>query len=315
MRVAVQMDPMAGLDFTSDSTIGLIVTAQQRGADVWVFTPDQVAFDRGRVLAHAQRVASHLQRGEASYTLDDAAPFDLGTADAILVRQEPPYDTRYHLNTFFLEAAGRANPRAVFINHPRAVRNVHEKLSALALYELMPATVISPRVEDIVAFAHAQDDTVVKPLSLFSGKGIFRHSESEDFAGEVSALLEESGEPVMAQAFIPGVTAADKRVMFVDGHIKAALGRRPKTGGFIANIHAGGQPFFTDLTDGERETAGKVANFLREENIFFAGIDLIDGYLSEINVTCPTLMWELIDVGGPDMFAAIWDAVEARLSG
>lgn len=312
MQVAVQMNPLAGLDFASDSTVGLIITAQQRGHDVWVFTPDDTSFANGTAMARAQKLTSPIIRGQKRYDLATPEPITLSAMDVVLVRQEPPYDVGYHVNTFFLEAAARANPDMVFINHPRALRNVHEKLSALALIDLMPATMISPHVDEILAFAADQQDTVIKPLSLFSGQGIFRQSESQDFAGDIAQLLATSGEPVVAQAFIPGVTAADKRVMVVNGTVHAAVGRRPKSGGFIANIHAGGQPFATELTERETQTAQTVAQFLREENIFFAGVDLIDGYLSEINVTCPTLIWELIDLGGPNMFDVIWDAVQNR---
>lgn len=314
MLVAVQMNPLEALDFSSDSTIALIITAQARGAEIAIFTPSDVSFDQGRALARARTLTAPLSRGNSRVSLGDPQTMDLARADVVLVRQEPPYDVPYHANTFYLEAAARANPSAVYINPPRALRNVHEKLSALALYELMPPTLISADVDAVATFAQAHEDTVVKPLSLFSGKGIFRRSESDDFSGDVRALIAQTGEPVVAQQFIPGVVAADKRVMYVDGQIRAALGRRPKSGGFIANIHAGGQPFYTELTDIEAAAAETVAAFLREEGIFFAGIDLIDGYLSEINVTCPTLIWELIDVGGPNIAEIIWDATEDRLA-
>lgn len=314
MKIAVQMDPIEGLDFSSDSTIALIIAAQERGYAVWIFTPQQAVFDQGRARAHARKVAAPLVRGDKRHELSPSELMDLSQMDVVLVRQEPPYDVGYHVNTFVLASARRDGAKPFFVNDPRAIRNVHEKMAALALYDLMPATVISANADDILAFADTQDDTVVKPLSLFSGQGIFRRSEAADFRRQVEELIVESGEPVMAQQFLPGVTTTDKRVMVVDGKVIAALGRRPKEGGFIANIHAGGKAVAADLTERERAASERVAAFLREEKIFFAGVDLIDGYLSEINVTCPTLIWELVDLGGPNIAQVIWDGVEQKLS-
>ena len=303
-RLAVQMDPLNQIDFASDTSVALMLEAQRRGMEIFYFEPNSLAVANGVVSAATKPI---------SIDPTTKAPFNVGTPtrrqlaefDIILIRQNPPFDMAYYANTYIL---GLLPPSVRIINSPHAIRNTPEKLSALAFAEFMPPTLFSRDQDTMREFANKYNEVVLKPLSMFGGAMVHRTSSDDSaFDKHLSDLLEFSDEPIVVQKFLANVQSTDKRVMVLNGRVVGALGRLPPEGKFIANIHAGGKPVLAQLTDRETEICNIVAQRLKEWDIFFAGLDLIDECLTEINVTSPTLMVELAAVGGPDVAKLFWD--------
>lgn len=309
LRVAVQMDPIDTMVVDRDTSLALMVEAQRRGHEVWWFTPNELHYDTGVVNARARRVSVRLVEGD-HYTTHEEAIRAADDFDVILVRQDPPFDMGYVSNTYLLELT-----RALVLNPPRGIRDISEKLSILRFPELTPPTWVGRDLDALEDFAKRYEQVVLKVLYMMGGDGVIRLSPHEhDFRNRALKFIEAAGrEPVMAQEYLPRVSEGDKRVFVLGGDAIGAVRRMPQGGDFRANLHVGGKAVSTDLDARDKELAHAVAPLLREEGILFAGLDVIDGRLTEINVTSPTLVQQLIRFGGPDLPKLFWDRVEAML--
>lgn len=309
LRVAVQMDPIDTMVVDRDTSLALMVEAQRRGHEVWWFTPNELHYDTGVVNARARRVSVRLVEGD-HYTTHEEAIRAADDFDVILVRQDPPFDMGYVSNTYLLELT-----RALVLNPPRGIRDISEKLSILRFPELTPPTWVGRDLDALEDFAKRYEQVVLKVLYMMGGDGVIRLSPHEhDFRNRALKFIEAAGrEPVMAQEYLPRVSEGDKRVFVLGGDAIGAVRRMPQGGDFRANLHVGGKAVSTDLDARDKELAHAVAPLLREEGILFAGLDVIDGRLTEINVTSPTLVQQLIRFGGPDLPKLFWERVEAML--
>jgi glutathione synthase len=309
LKIGVQMDHVAGIRIAGDSTFALCLEAQARGHLLFHFTPDRVQLRDGKVSARIEELAVRDVKGE-HFTLGEAAQTDLSTLDVVLLRQDPPFDMGYITNTHLLE---RIHPGTLVVNDPRSVRNAPEKILVTEFPELMPATLITRDFEAIRAFRREMGDIIVKPLYGNGGAGVFRISQGDQ---NLSALLEMfaglTREPLVAQRYLPAVRQGDKRIILVDGAPVGAINRVPAEGDARSNMHAGGRPEHAELTDREREICAAIGPMLKSQGFLFVGIDVIGGYLTEINVTSPTGIREVKRFGGADIAALIWDAVEQR---
>lgn len=306
-KVAVQMDPPETINIKGDTTFALMAEAQRRGLELHEYHPGSLAIEDGRITAILRQAEVHPDRADAPFTLAAPQTRLLADFDVILVRQDPPFDMAYFANTYLLEMLP---PATRVLNNPRAIRNTPEKLSALHFPHLMAKTLISRDRNQIADFAERTGEIVLKPLSLFGGEMIARSRRDDpEFPRILDELLSHSAEPIVAQEFLPNVKETDKRVMMLEGVVAGVLGRIPAEGNFVANIHSGGRPVLGELTEREKAVCAEVGKKLQEWDIFFAGLDLIDGRLSEINVTSPTLTVELKAVGGPDIPKLYWDKV------
>jgi len=310
LRVIVQMDPIDTMIVTRDTSLAFMLEAQARGHEIWWALPQNVFFDSGRICAAAHQVRVAKVEG-AHYETLASQPVDLSTFDVVLIRQDPPFDMGYVANTYLLEALPA---RVQVINAPRGVRDIPEKLSTLHYPDLIPATFVGRNTTALRAFASRFEQVVLKPSFFAGGEGVMKTSATApDFDDAVTAMLTEVGkEPLIAQEFIPGVKDGDKRVFMLNGEAIGAVRRMPKAGEFRANLHVGGQATAGALDDRDREICAAVAPLLAERGILFAGLDVIDGCLTEINVTSPTLVQQLSEFGGPDVPALFWDIVERR---
>ena len=308
-RIAVQMDPIETMVVERDTSLALMVEAQARGFEVWWFTPDALFFDRGAVRAIASRVFVQVVPGAHFETLEQAT-VDLGHFDAVLIRQDPPFDMGYVTNTYLLE---RAAEDTLVLNNPRGVRNIPEKLSTLPFEDLTPPTFVGRDISAIEAFAKDFKRVVMKPAFLAGGEGVIKADSDDPALAQVArAMIAASGkEPIIVQAFLEGVYQGDKRVFVLDGEAIGAVRRMPAAGEFRANLHVGGAAVMTEMDDRDREIVARVVPLLRQEGILFAGLDVIAGCLTEINVTSPTLIQELKRFNGIDVAALYWDKVEA----
>ena len=309
LRVAVQMDPIASINIDGDSTFALMLEAQARGHALWHYHVRDLALAGGRVLAHAQPVEVRRVKGD-HFTLGAPVELDLGQVDVVLMRQDPPFDMAYITATHILE---HIHPKTLVVNDPASVRNAPEKLFVTHFPELMPETLISADIRQIRRFRDKWGDIILKPLFGNGGAGVF-HVKPED--PNLNALLEmfteRSREPLVVQRYVPDVRKGDKRIILVDGVAMGAINRVPAAGEARSNMHVGGRPEPTTLTDREREICAAIGPELRKRGMIFVGIDVIGGYLTEINVTSPTGLQEIARFDGIHLERAIWDAIEAK---
>ena len=262
-----------------------------------------------RLTALARPVRVQRVRG-GHYSFGEAARLDLATMDAVLMRQDPPFDMAYITATHMLE---HIHPRTLVVNDPAAVRNAPEKILVTQFPELMPPTLVTWDVEAIRGFRREHGDIVVKPLFGNGGAGVFRIKPDDENLG---ALLEmhfaRSREPLMVQRYEPAVRLGDKRIILVDGEPMGAINRVPAQGESRSNMHVGGRPEKTVLTPREREICARIGPLLRAQGLIFVGIDVIGDWLTEINVTSPTGLQEVARFDGTNLAGAIWDAIEAK---
>ncbi len=310
LTVAIQMDPIESIDIDADSTFALAIEAQRRGHGLYHYLPQHLAFAGGRVTARARPLSVRREPGD-HFTLGDFAALDLGKTDVVLMRQDPPFDMAYITATHILE---HIHPKTLVVNDPVSVRNAPEKLFVTHFPQLMPPTLIASDRAAIDAFRAEYKDIIVKPLFGNGGAGVFHVRADDDNLG---ALLEmftaRSREPVIAQKYLPQVRAGDKRIILIDGRAAGAVNRVPAQGEARANLHAGARAEKAALDARDREICETIGPVLKEKGLIFVGIDVIGGFLTEINVTSPTGIQEIGRFDGTDLAAQIWDAIEARV--
>jgi glutathione synthase len=303
------MDPIERIKIAGDSTIALLLEAQQRRHRLDYYTPDRLAMRDGEVFATVRPLAVRDQQDE-HFTLGEPRRVALATFDVVLMRQDPPFDLAYVAATHLLE---RIHPATLVLNDPAYVRNAPEKLFVTEFADLMPPTLITRDLEEIKAFRAEHGDIVMKPLFGAGGAAVFRLGpEDMNFGSLYDLFAATFREPWVIQRFIPGVRLGDKRIILVDGAFAGAVNRVPQPDDLRSNMVRGGAAQETDLTERERQICERLGPALRERGLIFVGIDVIDGYLTEINVTSPTGIRAVKRLGGPDIAALIWDAVEAK---
>ena len=309
LSVAIQMDPIETIDIAADSTFALALEAQARGHRLWHYLPSDLSFRDGRVVARARPLALRRQAGD-HVTLGEAEALDLASVDVVLMRQDPPFDMAYITATHLLE---RIHPDTLVVNDPAEVRNAPEKLFVCRWPDLMPPTLISRDPAAIRAFRAEHEDIVIKPLFGNGGAGVFHLKPGDENLGAVLEMFgAASREPVMVQRYLPEIRRGDKRIILVDGEPLGAINRIPPEGEARSNMHVGGQPVATDLTDRDRAICAAIGPELRARGLIFVGIDVIGDSLTEINVTSPTGLQEVAHFGGPRLEGAIWEAIERR---
>lgn len=309
LTVAVQMDPITRIRIAGDSTFALLLEAQARGHRLLHYTPDRLQMAGARVLAMAEPLSVEDVEGNHA-RLGVASLVDLATVDVVLLRQDPPFDLAYVTTTHLLE---RIHPQTLVVNDPRGVRDAPEKLFVMDFPELMPPTLIARDRAAIESFRAKHGEVVMKPLYGFGGAAVFKVAVQDPNFGSLFDLFTTTlREPWVIQKFLPAVAKGDKRIILVDGEAKGAVNRVPSSEDIRANMVRGGAPKETDLTSREHEICATIGPELKRRGLLFAGIDVIDGYLTEINVTSPTGIRAIQRLGGPNLAAAIWDAIEMR---
>jgi glutathione synthase len=310
LKVGFQMDPIASISITADSTFRLALEAQGRGHELCYWTPDRLAYQEGRVIARGWPLTVQAVKGD-HFALGEERTYDLGAnLDVVWLRQDPPFDMHYITTTHLLDMV---HPRTLVVNDPASVRNAPEKLLVLSFPELTPPTAIARDLRTLREFRARHGDVILKPLYGNGGAGVFKLAGDD---GNLASLFELftsfSREPLIIQKYLPDVRKGDKRVILVDGEPVGAINRVPAEGETRSNMHVGGRPEPVALTERDREICARIGPTLRERGLLFVGIDVIGDWLTEINVTSPTGIQELERFDGTNAARLIWEAIERR---
>jgi glutathione synthase len=309
LNVAVQMDPIERINIRGDSTFALLLEAEKRGHSLYYYTPDKLAQAGGRVFATMRPLSVRDELGN-HFILGEARRTELTEMDVILLRQDPPFDLAYITTTHMLE---QVHPKTLVVNDPASVRNAPEKIFVLDFPDLMPPTLITRDLAEIKAFRAEHKDIVMKPLYGHGGGAVFRlTSDDLNFGSLYDMFAVTFREQWVVQKFLPDVKDGDKRIILVDGDYAGAVNRVPAADDLRSNMVRGGSPKETELTAREREICQRLGPHLRERGLLFVGIDVIGGWLTEINVTSPTGLRAIRNVGGPDIAKTIWEKIEAK---
>ena len=314
-RLAVVMDDIAAIKPAKDSTLAMMLCAQERGWQLFCAAKEELDIKNGRahMIAHPVTVRDQAQdwysRGEPSRRpLSDFA--------AVLMRSDPPFDNNYLHATHILQ---RAEEEGVLVlNRPRALRDHNEKIAATEFPELCPETLVTSNIGQVLEFARELGEVVLKPLDAMGGFSIF-HLKADDPNLKVAAEVMTGGgrTPIMAQRFLEEISDGDRRVLLVNGETVDdwALARYAAEGESRANLAAGGAGRAERLNERERAAVAVIGPKLRERGLWFVGLDFIGGLVSEINVTSPTCIREIRRDTGVDVAASLFDFIEARLAG
>jgi glutathione synthase len=309
LNVAVQMDPIARINIRGDSTFALLLEAQRRGHGLSYYTPDKLSL-RGEQLVAPVQILSVRDISGDHFTLGEPRVEPLSAFDVILLRQDPPFDLAYITSTHFLE---RLHPKTLVVNDPASVRNAPEKIFVMDFPQLMPPTLISRDLDEINAFRDEHGAVVMKPLHGHGGAAVFRVMPQDMNFGSLFDMFSVTfKEPWVIQRFLPAVKHGDKRIILVDGEFAGAVNRVPAPDDLRSNMVRGGAAQATDLSEREREICATLGPALRARGLLFVGIDVIDGNLTEINVTSPTGIRAIARLDGPDIAAKIWNVIEAK---
>ncbi|MGA9599150.1 MAG: glutathione synthase [Methylocystis sp.] len=309
LEIAVQMDPLEKINFSGDSTFALMLEAARRGHRLWFYTPDRLSLEDGQLKAFAREIAVRDEPG-AYYTLGETRELDLAEVDVVLLRQDPPFDLAYITSTHFLE---RIAGRVLVVNDPAHVRNAPEKLFVTEFLDLMPPTLITRDKAAIERFRARHGEIVMKPLYGHGGASVFKVATRDPNFGSLYDLFSTTfREPWVVQRFLPQVVQGDKRILLVEGEALGAVNRVPAQDDIRSNMVRGGLASATELTERENEICRRLQPALVERGLLFVGIDVIDGWLTEINVTSPTGLRALVKHGGPDLSSTILDVIERR---
>jgi len=312
LTVAVQMDPIERINIAGDTTFALMLEAARRGHRLFYYTPDRLSLLEGAVVAEASAISVRDVKGD-HFSLEPKQRLDLSGADVVLLRQDPPFDLAYITSTHLLE---RLPPGVVVVNDPASVRNAPEKLFVLDYPQFMPETLITRDRAAIEAFLAQYGELVMKPLHGYGGAAVFKVGQNDPNFGSLYDLFATTyKEPWVVQRFLPQVAKGDKRIILVDGVAAGAVNRVPAKNDIRSNMVRGGAAAATEFTPREQEICDTLGPELKRRGLLLVGIDVIDGYLTEINVTSPTGIRAIRNLGGPDLAVSIWDAIETRLAG
>jgi glutathione synthase len=312
LRIAIQMDPIEHVNIEGDSTFAMAEEAQIRGYEIFVYQVETLSWQEGKVSARAKPAKVQRVKGD-HVSLGEEVVLDLAEdVDVVLMRQDPPFDMSYITAAHLLEFL---KGKTLVVNDPFWVRSSPEKIVPLLFPELMPPTLVSRDRETIKAFQAEHQDIVVKPLFGNAGAAVFR-IKPED--GNLGALLDlfftTSRDPIMVQAFVPGVFDGDKRIILVDGEPVGAINRVPKGNDIRSNLAVGGTAHPVDLSEADLEICRAIGPTLKERGLLFVGIDVIAGRLTEINVTSPTGALALKAFSGINAVSLMWDAIGRKLN-
>lgn len=309
LKVAFLMDPLEGVKIHKDTTYVFMSEAHRRGHSLYHFLPHDLFAEHGRIMGRVRKV--EMEEGERWYCLGAAETVDLKEMDAIVMREDPPFDMDYLYSTYLL---GLIEREVFIMNSPRGIREANEKLYALNFPEVIPECIVTNEIERLKAFLkEVGGRMVVKPLDSCSGRGVFALFDGDK---NMSAILEMAthyeGRQIIAQRYLPEIKEGDKRLILLDGEPIGAVSRVPREGEHRGNIHVGARCEKAPVTERDRHIAEVVSDRLKQDGLYFVGIDVIGGLVTEINVTSPTGIQEINRLDGVNLEEQVIDFIEER---
>jgi|TARA_A100001035_G_scaffold140338_1_gene110235 glutathione synthase len=311
IKVGFQMDPLDNIDPRLDTSFRLAEEAELRGYSVFHYLPNNLTFSKTRIIANGHFVKLN-RKQNPSFTILKNKTIDIGhDLDILWIRQDPPFNMDYLSSTYLLDFVGK---ETLIVNNPFWVRNFPEKLLVLNYPQLMPATIITSRIEVIQEFREKYGDIILKPLYGNGGAGVFKiNYNDKNFVALFELFQMNSTEPLIAQEFLPEVINGDKRIILLDGEILGAINRIPQKGEIRSNMHVGGKAVATELSIDEIKICEQIGSTLKEHGQIFVGIDVIGGKLTEINVTSPTGLQELEKFENKNLASKVWDKIISKI--
>ncbi len=312
LNVAIQMDPLEDLSLKGDTTFVLGLEAQQRDFEVFHYTPNDLFYKEGKVLAYVKRLKLSQTDEQERFAYGETEIKNLSSFDIILMRQDPPFNLSYITATHLLE---KVSKNTLVVNDPISVRNAPEKIFVTNFFDIMPKTIITRNINEIRNFRNEFHDIIIKPLYGNGGEGIFHiNKDSDNFHSIIEMCFKQYKEQLVIQEYIPAVKNGDKRIILIDGEPVGAVNRIPPIGESRSNMHVGGKPKKTNLTKHDIKICKKISKDLRDKNLFFVGIDVIGQFITEINVTSPTGIREINRLNSINSEKVFWDKLEIKLS-
>jgi glutathione synthase len=312
VRLGIVMDPIAQISFKKDSSLAMLLAAQERGWSLYYMEQQDLYQKNGEARARMRPLKVFLDP-EHWFELEAEADTPLAELDVILMRKDPPFDNEFVYSTYLLEQAERAG--VLVVNRPQSLRDCNEKFFATLFPQCTPPTVVSRRADILREFAEEQRDIILKPLDGMGGSSIFRHRAGDP---NLSVILEtltlHGSQQIMAQGYLPAIKDGDKRILMIDGEpVPYCLARIPAAGETRGNLAAGGRGEARPLSERDREIAAIVGPTLREKGLLFVGLDVIGEHLTEINVTSPTCIREIDNAYGTRIGERLMDAIDGKL--
>ncbi len=311
--LGVVMDPIHAINFSKDTTLSLLLAAQNQGYHLFYMEQSHLFLENGNPRAEMRPLTVFDDSGKW-YELGGASSVPLEELDVVLMRKDPPFDAEFIYSTYILEAAERRG--TLIINKPQSLRDCNEKVFATQFPQCTPPLIVSRDQKRLKSFIVDQGDVVVKPLDGMGGTSIFRVQQGDQNLNVILETLTQFGtETIMAQKYLPEINSGDKRILVVDGQVVPfCLARIPASGEFRGNLAAGGQGVVQPLSDRDRWIAEQIAPTLIEKGLIFVGLDVIGDYLTEINVTSPTCVREIDNAQNTGIGMLLMDAINARLN-
>jgi len=313
ISLGIVMDPIAAISFYKDTSLALLLAAQERGWDLYYMEQADLYLAQGEARANA-RTLFVADSADGWFELGLAEDLRLGDLDVILMRKDPPFDSEYIYSTYILETAQQQG--SLVVNDPRSLRDCNEKLFATQFPQCCPPLLVSRDMARLREFHRAQGDVIFKPLDGMGGSRIFRCREDDPNVGVILETLTNFGQQLtMAQRYIPAIKEGDKRILVVDGEaVPYCLARIPAKGETRGNLAAGGTGIAQPLSERDRWIVSQVAPSLTARGLLFVGLDVIGEYLTEINVTSPTCAREIDKAHNTAIGARLMDAIERKLA-
>jgi glutathione synthase len=310
-KIAIQMDPWSKIKPKTDSTFIIALEAQQRGHQLYSYVPENLSLENGIVTAVANKFSLHPHK-KKFFTLQKEEKIKLDSFDIVLVRQDPPFNMNYITATYILEKLPKAT---LVLNNPKHIRDYPEKLSMFSFKKIIPPTLISSTLNDILSFHKKNKFSIIKPLYGNGGEGIEKIDSNISRSKKlIRRLLIKYKLPIVVQKFIKEISLGDRRIVLLDGDYTGSIARIPAKNSIKANLHAGGTAKKTGLVFRDKKICKLLKPFLKKNNLFFAGIDVIGNYLTEINVTSPTGIQEINKLNNIKIEKIFWDKIQRKLS-
>tara|TARA_B100000780_G_C21090143_1_gene439332 strand:- start:274 stop:1230 length:957 start_codon:yes stop_codon:yes gene_type:complete len=309
-NIAIQMDPWSTINPKGDSTYSLALEAQKRGYKLFCYSPNNLSLEKNKVNAKGNFFTLNSNK-DKFFSLKKIKKINLNSMDVILVRQDPPFNMNYITATYLLE---KLADKVLIINNPKHIRDYPEKLSMFDFDKIIPPTLVSSDLHEILQFNKKNKASIIKPLYGNGGEGIEKIDSNKTRSKKlVNNLLKKYKLPIIVQKFIKEISLGDRRIILIDGEYVGSVARIPAKNSIKANFHAGGLAKKTNLVFRDKKICNLLKPFLQKKGLFFVGIDTIGNYLTEINVTSPTGIQEINQLNNTKIEELFWDKIEKKL--